>query len=308
MAGIAAEVRLQILSDLHLETPAARPTYGEFKVDRRSPHLALLGDIGNVVHSEFFEFLERQLEIFDTVFFVLGNHEPYGTTYEEAKRLLRGFEAVGRERRAVQPKYGCFVLLDNSRFDLSANVTVIGCTLFSYIPPDRESTVSMFVSDFHNVHDWTVQEHNQAHALCLSWLNEQVLLITEKEPHRRILILTHYSPTISEEANDPRHLKDAQGVLSAFCSDLSGEVCWKNSQVVLWAFGHTHFNCDFVDASSLAEKRVVTNQKGYRRNENLDFDPERVFSIPDIPFSVGGGNEMLTQRRKKISSLQCNII
>lgn len=51
-------VRFQILSDIHLESPAA---YDIFEIAAKSPNLELLGDIGNACDEGFFSFLEAQL-------------------------------------------------------------------------------------------------------------------------------------------------------------------------------------------------------------------------------------------------------
>jgi hypothetical protein len=77
-------LHFQIVSDIHLETPKARPTYQSFSITSRAPNLVLLGDIGEVRHDGFFEFLDIQLQQFERVFFVLGNHEPYGLSRDEA--------------------------------------------------------------------------------------------------------------------------------------------------------------------------------------------------------------------------------
>ena len=67
-----AEITLQILSDLHLESPAA---YDVYEIDAKAPILALLGDIGYVKDDGFFDFLHKQLSSFEIVLLVLGNHE-----------------------------------------------------------------------------------------------------------------------------------------------------------------------------------------------------------------------------------------
>lgn len=61
-------------------------------------------------------------------------------------------------------------------------------------------------------------------------------------------------------------------------TDLSKEVCWTCPAVVLWAFGHTHFNCDFIDAAT--GKRAMANQKGYSRLEADGFDAGKVVTLP----------------------------
>jgi hypothetical protein len=212
------------------------------------------------------------------VFFLLGNHESYGLRYEDAVDRVCKFEArIVKEGANKGSNLGAFVFLNRTRFDLSENVTVLGCTLFSSIAKEQTKSVSQFVSDFTEIQDWNVALHNRAHQRDLDWLNNQVSTITKEKNHREIVIFTHYSPTRLAEANDPRHLKDASEIISAFVTDLSGNVCWKSSLVRIWAFGHTHFNCNFRDP--ITGKMVVTNQKGYSRHEKVDFDKDLVVSI-----------------------------
>ncbi|KAH9437495.1 hypothetical protein MCOR02_001152 [Pyricularia oryzae] len=48
------------------------------------------------------------------------------------------------------------------------------------------------------------------------------------------------------KANNPNRLEDDTGAQSASATDLSAEIWWTNPCVRVWAFGRTHFNCDFV--------------------------------------------------------------
>lgn len=274
MSGIA----FQIVSDLHLETPQIRPTYGDFEIEPRAPHLALLGDIGNVCDERLFLFLEKQLRQFQIVFFLLGNHEPYGTSFPTARATIKSFEnKMKASRRTSDPGVGEFVFLDQTRYDLTSRHTILGCTLFSEVLPEQIVPVQMFVSDFTNIESWTVDNHCEAHASDLSWLNLQVSSLMLQEPSRSIIIFTHHSPTTVAEAADPKNESDANQVRSAFSTDLSKELCWTCPQVKLWAFGHTHFNCDFEDPQT--RKKVYANQKGYRRAEVVDFDALKVIEV-----------------------------
>lgn len=263
-------VSIQILSDLHLESPTG---YNIFTIPARAPHLALLGDIGNVRDAGFFAFLEAQLHNFRTVFFLLGNHEPYHSSWDEVRRRIHEFAREVSAR--VDEGLGKFVFLDRTRHDVEdSDVTVLGCTLYSRVLPEQEERVSFGLNDFYHIDNWTVAEHNAAHEADLAWLNGQVKSISASEPGRRIVIFTHHSPiTRDARAVDPAHAGSAIG--SGFASDLSGEECWKNESVCLWAFGHTHFNFDFDDRG----KRIVSNQRGYYFKQAGDFDAEKVVTV-----------------------------
>lgn len=128
--------------------------------------------------------------------------------------------------------------------------------------------------DFRDILHWNVGEHVDAHLDDLNWLNAQVQDISIQESQKQIVILTHYNPCIDERANNPKH--KTSEVTSGFVTDLSNEVCWTSRSVAMWAFGHTHFNCDFRDEMG---KRVLANQKGYYLFPQSTFRSDKIFEI-----------------------------
>ncbi|KAL2004944.1 hypothetical protein VTN00DRAFT_2794 [Thermoascus crustaceus] len=276
-----APVSFQIMSDLHLET---HPSYDHFTFEKTARYLALLGDIGHIQNEGLFSFLEIQLSRYTTVFFLLGNHEPYHMSIDTARSKMRAFESKMNRIHAIDTDpstptmlTGRFVFLDKTRHDLDESVTILGCTLFSRITPEQGRQVSARMMDFKETLDWDVDAHNLAHEADLSWLNAQVSHIEDAEPHRQIVIFTHHSPTVDKRAVDPKHR--GSEVSTAFSTDLSSEPCWRSRSVRAWAFGHTHFNCSFRDEEEGREKVVFTNQKGYYLVPETTFHAERVFSI-----------------------------
>ena len=265
------DVHLQIMSDLHLEAPAA---YDIFEIAPKAPILALLGDIGQARDPGYVEFLERQLSLFSIVLLVLGNHEPYNSDWDEARKVINRFNECYEQKRTEGQ--GRLILLDKTRFDVTDELTILGCTLHSNVDPDCEQAISMGINDFYYIgDDWDVSKHRQAHLEELAWLNEQVTSIGKDSPNRRIAILTHHSPCTNADSTDPKHVSSR--LKSGFATDLSGEPCWKNPAVRLWAFGHTHYNCSFSDSST--GMRVVTNQRGYYFAQASDFDASKVVTI-----------------------------
>lgn len=245
-----AEISLQISSDLHLEAPAA---YDIFSIPPKAPILALLGDIGQTHDPGWREFILRQLHHFRTVLLVLGNHEPYHSDWQKARDCVREINEQKKDDLSSSTvAQGNLILLDRTRVDLSDNLTVLGCTLHSAIDPQHEESVSFGVNDFYYIEGgWDVSKHTQTHKEDVAWLNDQVTSIETASPHRRIAILIHHSPTTAPESIDPKHRAatgaSTSAITSAFATDLSDQPCWKSPNVTLWAFGHTHFNCDFVD-------------------------------------------------------------
>lgn len=167
---------------------------------------------------------------------------------------------------------GKLVLLDQTRYDISPTLTIPGCTLFSCVTQEQTESVSFGLNDFYSIHDWSVEAHQEAHLGDLSWLNREIDLISRFEPDRKVIILTHYCPSMQEEVVDPKHRNSK--LSSGFMTDLSNEQCWQHDIVTLWAFGHTHFNCDFRDLTT--GKRIISNQRGYYFSQSTGFNAEKV--------------------------------
>lgn len=269
----SVSMALQILSDLHLEAPKG---YDIFDVIPKAPYLALIGDIGNVVlhKDDFAAFLRRQLGQFRAVLFVPGNHEAYHSDWPTTLQHLRTFEQDVNKETSM----GKFVLLDCATFEFpDINVTVLGCSLFSSIPPEKEQAVSFGLNDFFHIDDWTVQAHNESHMRDVACLNAQVAALEEKDT--TVVILTHWSPSTDARSVDPRHT--ASPISSGFSTDLSSQPCFQNKKVKVWAFGHTHYNCDFEaeregDAEPL---RLLTNQRGYYFAQAKGLNGEKVIDL-----------------------------
>ncbi|KAF1921327.1 Metallo-dependent phosphatase-like protein [Ampelomyces quisqualis] len=250
---------LQIVSDLHLETPITSPQYAKFKLHVSGTALFLLGDIGLVKDDGLFDYLRRLLDQNRgcRVFYVLGNHEAYQMTLKEAVEKLRAFE-----EEMKQESGGRFHVLSRNRFDLNENLTILGCTLWSNIQPHQASEIYKRLTDFNEergIREWTPERYVSEHTRDLAWLNAEVQHIETHEPHRSIMIATHHCPTEDPRATAPEHKFSAMS--SAFVSDLSREPCWQSPAVKLWAFGHTHYSCTFQDETS--GKLIISNQKGY---------------------------------------------
>ncbi|TVY16333.1 hypothetical protein LARI1_G007560 [Lachnellula arida] len=234
-----ASAVFQIMSDLHLET---HPSYDHFRLEQTAPYIALLGDIGHVGDERLFAFLEKQLERYWVVYFLLGNHEPYHLSLALAKAKVNTFAEKMKR--------------------LNAKSTV-------------GKRCSARLVDFRDTLRWTVDDHNLAHESDLRWLNEKVAELEREEPARKIVIFTHHSPCGDPRANNPKH--QGSEVSSGFMTDLRDERCWKSSAVRMWAFGHTHYNCDFME--EVTGKKVLANQKGYLMIPEKTFNMKATFRL-----------------------------
>lgn len=271
-------VSIQIVSDLHLETPIA---YDTFTITPKAPHLALLGDIGNVGPREHREgmlaFLTQQLRSFQNVFFVPGNHEAFYSTWPEALSVLRSFEEDIASRREDDPTLGEFILMDRRAFGIG-HILILGCSLFSHVPEEHVSDVELGMNDFYRTEAWDVSAHNGAHARDLGWLNTQAAGAEEDPSVEAVVVLTHWSPSLDPRTCDPKHAGSI--ITSGFATQLDGEVCWRAKKVVMWACGHTHYNFDFpISREGRRPLRLLANQRGYYFQQAGGFDPEKVVAV-----------------------------
>ncbi|RBR20701.1 uncharacterized protein FIESC28_05218 [Fusarium coffeatum] len=238
--------KVQIMSDLHLEL---NRQYATFDFPVKAPFLILGGDIGRMVdYDMFLPFLARQTARFEKVFLVLGNHEFYEMTYEEGITKARELE----KEEALEGK---LVLLDRNRWDdLDSELTIVGATLWSKIPPSAAEMVTLRVSDYKKISGWTVAKHNECHARDLAYLSETLTALNDTESQRTVLVVTHHAPCIAGSSK-PEHANAP--FKSAFSTDVIQAREFVTG-VAVWMFGHTHFTTEFKKGGV----RVVANQRG----------------------------------------------
>lgn len=88
----------------------------------------------------------------------------------------------------------------------------------------------------------------------------------------------HWNPSVDERSRDARH--EGSRILNGFTTDLSGEACFRSDKVRVWAFGHTHHNCDFaVEREGASPIRLVTNQRCYYFNQAGGFDDIKTMDV-----------------------------
>ncbi|KAI0047035.1 Ser/Thr protein phosphatase protein [Auriscalpium vulgare] len=260
-------MQVQILSDLHLEIERPGSEFYQYDVPVRAEQLALLGDIGWTVDGRFFEWLERQLKLFKTVFLVSGNHEPYRSTIQESSEAVMAFAT----RVNADASLGNFVYLNRTRYDVSSTLTILGCTLWSSLNPDDLDILSWSLTDFRLIDGFNPETYSALHNADLLWLNSTVSSIARDEPDREIVVFTHHAPT-KDGTGDPKFNDGPTN--SAFATELTAAQCWESGKIKLWAFGHTHWCCDFEKNGV----RVYANQRGYREGQE-QYDAGKVVDL-----------------------------
>lgn len=83
---------------------------------------------------------------------------------------------------------------------------------------------------------------------------DYINLIARQNPDKKIVVLTHHLPM--ETLGDPRYDGDQSNYY--YYSDLSDTIL-DNKNIVLWAYGHTHFCKD----TMMVNCRLINNSVGY---------------------------------------------
>ncbi|KAF3480595.1 uncharacterized protein GIQ15_05942 [Arthroderma uncinatum] len=237
------------MSDLHLEFGQQ---YANFRITPRAPRLILAGDIGQLAdYDALRDFLRPQCENFAEVYLVLGNHEFFGVSRQKGLRLADMLQAEPQLKNRL-------VIMNRKRVDIK-DVTLLGCTLHSHIPPDSENVVGQKINDFRRIVDWRVADHNAEHAKDIKWLKDEISSIrsTELGLRQKIVVISHHAPS-TKGTSKPSN----EGSLcsSAFGTDLIGGTQRSFlDDVQYWIHGHTHHSSESVRGSV----KLVSNQRGY---------------------------------------------
>ncbi|KAI1412182.1 hypothetical protein F5Y13DRAFT_163824 [Hypoxylon sp. FL1857] len=180
------------------------------------------------------------------------------------------------DAKASEPNAGVgeFVFLDDSRYDfVDEKVTVLGATLFSLPHKLLRPDIDEFYTNVIQAGSWGSQQHFAAHRVSRKWLLHTTSDIEKEDSGRAVIILTHFCPTREHiavgRAYDYRYTTNL-GLLNTIMS----------RNVKLWAFGSTHYNCDYLDMK--LHRRFYSNQRG-RIRECAGFKAWKVVEVTPTP-------------------------
>ncbi|NBV77842.1 hypothetical protein EBR66_06780 [bacterium] len=264
-------MRLQIASDLHLET-RPKTTFKEILEPAVAPVLALLGDVAPLAHTGLRAFLEWCSEHWETVLWIPGKAELLGPGSGNEKRPIPDLETpVAKMRYLVEPFWNITVL-DHEGMVSDDGLYIFGLPFwkfprdeghvwhpqfFRYVEAEPSPMNAEFLRSVYNKD--------------LAWIRSKV-----KAQHEPVMILSHYGPTtwLQEESfvGDPDK--------SVTFPDIEDLI---KSPMVAWVCGHVHQSVQYTkewhDATgSKGSVLLVANPKGLPY-QNLDFQKDAVVRI-----------------------------
>lgn len=256
-------MRLQLLSDLHLETEAV-----EIERAESAELLVLAGDIDAT-----WQGLDRFSAWPVPVVYVAGNHEFDGRDLELAVPALRGRCA---ELGITMLERDRLVVVDAS----GRRIRILGTTRWSDFDVFGESGRAKAMragAYFAKLMRATVgaapfdAEATRVEALaCRAWLETELMRTGDWD---RTVVVTHFAPSL--RSADPRY--GAQAATASFCNADEDLV----ARADLWLHGHLHCRHDYalsrIDGGTA---RVVSNARGHAwRGETEGHDPRLVIEV-----------------------------
>jgi predicted phosphodiesterase len=261
-------VRFQVVSDLHLEMLNRFVGYRVIEPAPEADALILAGDIHSHTRA-FATFADWPVP----VYYVHGNHEPYGAHYYGLVSQLH--------RTAAQSPIH---YLERSVVQL-AGIRILGCCLWTDYMLGGDAALAMreaerCMMDHRLIRVGNGQPFLPRHALAQhkksrAWLHEELA----KPFEGKTIVVTHHGP--HQNSVHPRYAADPLN--AAFVSDLTPLV----EQAGLWIHGHVHDSFDY----RVGHARVIANPRGYASNrlmagapadlrwENPAFNPALVIEV-----------------------------
>jgi predicted phosphohydrolase len=238
-----------VASDLHLDISEVFPSFdpGEF--------LVLAGDLCEADSLEgpsIRDYLGYLSEKFQTILYVMGNHDHYSSVFQRTAQKLR--EKLPRN----------FLLLDNETVEIG-DTLFMGCTLWTDCnqrDPVTLHFIRNYMADFTEIVFKNDRDDGRLFRPedCCAEFHKAVRFLERnlaKNPDRKTVVVTHHCPTYVSVHPDFRHERAANG---GFCSDLS-DLILDNPQIRYWVCGHTHHFHRYMVGDAT---EVVCNPWGYR--------------------------------------------
>ena len=256
-------MKLQFVSDLHLEFPENRAYLAERPLEVTGDILLVAGDTAYLdlpdskedTYSRY-EFWNWASEHYQRVIVCFGNHDFYG--HYDLATIPDGY--CKQIRSNVHAYYNGVVNM--------GEVDIIVSTLWAYIKPENSYLTERGVSDFYRIkyngHRLSSDTFNLEHERCLQFVKKAV----SKSIAKFKITLTHHVPTGLCTALE---FRDSL-INGAFTVELGNYIA--ESGIDYWIYGHSHRNID----AQIGDTRVMSNQLGYvshGEHRTNGFDPGR---------------------------------
>lgn len=255
-------MKIQYMSDLHLEYQENRDYFKQNPVNPIGDVLVLAGDIVCETDREKAQYFFKDIESkFKLIISIMGNHEFYNGEISYAF-----------------PKYEKYLsdnhILLNNKSIIFENIKFISSTLWSQTDPVHELEISRRLNDYKYIKkkngneflNLNVEDTNNYHKISKEFITEEL----KKDFNGKIIVITHHLPSINCVIPKWRNVN----VVSAFANNIDEIIL--NNNIDAWIFGHQHeLINDFIGNTNM-----LSNPLGYSKESDFNlFKNDRYIEI-----------------------------
>lgn len=261
-------MKLQIISDLHLE-------FNDVTINNADADiLCLAGDIclakdlvKNTPKGEKFrQFFDHVSKEFDTVLYIMGNHEHYSGRWNNTAANIRN---------ALEP-WDNITLLDDGWLNFG-KTRIIGTSLWTNMNKGDPLTMMHIKNSMNDYHVITIENNGIYHKLRpIDTLNAhtravETIKLAAETWDGDVVVLGHHAPSFQSVHERYKHDWMMNG---GYVSDLN-EYILSQEKIKVWIHGHVHNSFDYM----IGECRVVCNPHGYYKENAGSFNPNLVIEV-----------------------------
>jgi DNA repair exonuclease SbcCD nuclease subunit len=268
-------MKLNLMSDLHLEfAPIDLPggdtllLAGDILVaNNLKPHRT---DRNATRHqSDVLDFFKEACSKYNTVIYIAGNHEHYGSVVQETHDIVRKYFSDNDLK---------VIVLENSCVDLNDEYMLFGSTLWTDFRENDFSAcqkAQYYMNDFHRI----TYKNSSVERTLIPYdtieFNQMARSALEfalgLNPDKKFIVMTHHLPDMdsvdAKYGNDPLNYAYANTGLKPLIKNYP--------QIKYWFHGHTHTSSDYM----IDECRVVCNPRGYAKAYRPEDCENKEFNI-----------------------------
>lgn len=255
-------MKIQYMSDLHLEYPENREYFENNPVIPIGDVLILAGDIiQETERSKAESFFNDIHSKFKLIISTHGNHEFYESTIDYA---LPEYEKELSDNH----------ILLNNKVKIFENVRFIVSTLWSKIDPIHESEISRRLNDYKYIktnengelRNINTKDTNKFHDISKNFIEKEL----QKDFNGKTVVVTHHLPSINCVLPKWRGVN----VLSAFANNMDDLIL--NNKIDVWIFGHQH---EYIN-DYIGNTKILSNPLGYSKESDFNlFKNDRFIKI-----------------------------
>ena len=261
-------MKLQIVSDLHLE-------FNDVTINNAGADiLCLAGDVclAKDLHKntpkgeKFRQFFDHVAKEFDTVLYVMGNHEHYSGRWNNTAAHIR---------EALEP-WDNITLMDDSWLNFG-NTRIVGTSLWTNMNKGDPLTMMHIKNSMNDYHVITIENNGIYHKLRpIDTFNAharavETIKIAAETWDGNVVVLGHHAPSFQSVHERYKHDWMMNG---GYVSDLDDYIL-SQEKIKLWIHGHVHNSFDYM----IGECRIVCNPHGYHSENASGFNHSLIIDV-----------------------------